>query len=115
MDYLNKEAVSEGMSTALAIVLLVGFGSLKHVTTLAVMESRGEVVECLGLKSCWEWRVSRVSTMVWRCSHSKIFATKILVALDDDIECELFEGEVHAEFGLSQTGDQHLVTVKEIL
>ena len=37
------------------------------------------------------------------------------IAPDGVIVCELFEGKVHAEFGLLHTGDQHLVTVKEVL
>ena len=36
-------------------------------------------------------------------------------APDGCIGCELLESGVHSEFGLLQTSDQHLVTMKEVL
>ena len=38
-----------------------------------------------------------------------------VIAPNSGIVCELFEGRVHAEFCLFHTGDQHLVTVNEVL
>ena len=64
------------MSTAMAMVLLGGFCWLKLETTLAEMGSRAEVVECLGLKLCWEGWVSSAFTMDGRMSRSSIFTAR---------------------------------------
>ena len=37
------------------------------------------------------------------------------IAPDNGIVCELLERGVHAELGLLYTGDQHLVTMQEVL
>ena len=69
------EAVSNALekSTAMAIVLLGGLHWLKPESTLAEMGSRADVVECLGLKPCWEGSVPSASTMDGRRSRSNIF------------------------------------------
>ena len=52
--------------------------------------------------------------MVDKCDQSTTASVRA-IAPDGGIVCELFEGRVHAEFGLLHTGDQHLMTVKEVL
>ena len=46
-------------------------------------------------------------------SNKSTTAFELAITPDGGIVCELFEGRVHAEFG--NTGDQHLVTVKEVI
>ena len=45
----------------------------------------------------------------------KSITTDRAIAPDGGMACELFEGGVHAEFGLLYTGEKHLVMVKEVL
>ena len=54
---------------------------------------------------------------VWMVDKSKEYTTTSgrAIAQDGAIACELLVGGVHTEFGLLNTGDQHMVMLKQVL
>ena len=52
--------------------------------------------------------------MVNESDKSSTAASGRAITPDSGIACELLQRGVHAEFGLLDAGDQHLVTVQEV-